>query len=291
MTVRLFRSNESGAPQLSSTTPGDLLTILRACLVEGFGSRTPAGWTMPFSDLPNKKACFKSVSGDTLRLDDSLDYRWAAVTGFKTMTSLNVGTEEYPNLDQLGAGNHYRVSKRYDSTGTSGAWMVIASDNWFYFIGMQNDASFNYPSGFYFGEYDCLNPSFTENYILTGYKSTLASVTTTSTYTSLYSSSEWFARRNYQNALLPTGLFFQLDLTSYLNPNPFTGSLELTKTPLRDNNSPFVKYGYLANHFRVCGSTRMGYKGGELFEIDTKKYAVIAYNSSAYAIEYDQDAA
>lgn len=289
MTVRVFQSTDNGAPALGITNDGSLITILRACLIDGYGTRTPQGWTMPFSDLPNKLACFKSVNGDTLRVDDSLDYRWAAVTAFKTMTDVNTGTEEYPNSVQLGNDHHYRAYKRNSSSAIHGEWIVIASDNWFYFYGIHNSTSNSTPSGFFFGQYDCLNPSFTENYMLTATYQVITSTGVSYSGEGLfYTAGKYYARRNYQNAESPIELLHNVDTTNYVNPNPFTGSLELERTDLRTaGGSEFIRYGHFPNLYRVRGTGNGGYIGGEKFHIDTKRYIIIAQTSHAFAIEYD----
>lgn len=293
MTVRLFRSTDAGSPQLSnSANDGSLLTILRACLVDGYGSggtaRTPAGWTLPFSDIPNGIACFKALGGDYLRLNDNLDYRWASVLGFKTMSDKDTGTEQYPNSDQVATDEHYRVYKRPTSSQDFDGWMVIASEDWFYYIGMDGGTTPSEPSGFYFGKYECVNPSFTENYILTGYMTDVSDSTTNYPERSLYSEAEnYYGRRNYQNSLRPVRLNLNWEPINYVNPNPFTGSLDLLKPLLRSDSNPYIHYGNLYNMYNVRGSDYMGYMGGETFSTDTKNYAVAAYITVVFAIEYD----
>lgn len=291
MTVRLYRSTDVGAPQLSTTNDGSMLSILRACLVEGYGSgaetRTPVGWTMPFSDLPNKKAVFQSVNGECIRIDDSIDYRWASAVGFKSMTSLDIGVEQYPSGDQIGSGYHSRVYKRYNTSAISGGWFVVAGDDFFYFINIYNSSSPTYPAGFFFGKYECINPSFTENYLLTQNIPLITDTSATNSYKSFYSSGTRIARRNYQNSEgSPTYLEYKFDNSNYVNPNPFTGSLELEKVRLT-GGSPYVEYGSMIGMYRIKGSDNKGYRGGETFTDGTYNYIVAAYTSDAYAIRYD----
>lgn len=289
MTVRLFRSTDNGAPSLSDSSAGSLITILRACLVNGYGTRLAAGWSMPFSDLPNNKAVFQSVSGDSVQIDDNDDYRWASALGFKTMSALDIGTEQYPNSDQISIGYEYRIFKRYNNSTDSQSWFVVADDNWFYFVNTHNTSTPSYPSGFFFGQYDCANPSFTENYMLTGVVLGVGSVATTNAYRSLYSAEYWYARRNYQNSVLPTLINLELGSFSWANPNPFTGNLELEKVPLKSSQTPYVRYGGLPNHFRLLGNSSMSYRGGELFDISGDKYVILSYSASVFAVKYDID--
>lgn len=48
MTVRVYRSTDVGAPTIGRTI-GSLITLLDAVLVNGYGSKSPLGWTKQFS--------------------------------------------------------------------------------------------------------------------------------------------------------------------------------------------------------------------------------------------------
>lgn len=291
MTVRLYRSSETGAPQLSASTSGDLLNILRACLVEGFGSRTSAGWTMPFSDLPNKVACFKSATGDTLRLDDSLSYRYASGLGFKSMSDLNTGVEQYPDQTMLDFNTkHWRLGKRYDGRAQYNGWMVVATNDWFYFVGLHNATSPSYPTGFFFGKYDTVNPALTENGLLTGYEVNISTTTLSSSAPDgLYKeNTSWVTRRSYLNSVNPLFISNSYDAQAFKNPNPSSGKLEMVNPYLIDGQSTPTRLGNLPNRLHIRGNTHQGFRGGELFEMDGVKYVIIAHTSAAYAIIFDE---
>ena len=55
--VTVYRSTDTGAPQLTGTA-GSLKTVLKACLVEGYGSQPALGWEMKYED--NTTGVFKS---------------------------------------------------------------------------------------------------------------------------------------------------------------------------------------------------------------------------------------
>nr|DAV10666.1 MAG TPA: hypothetical protein [Caudoviricetes sp.] len=55
--VTVYRSTDTGAPQLTNAV-GSLKTVLKACLVEGYGSQPSLGWEMPFENTTT--AVFKS---------------------------------------------------------------------------------------------------------------------------------------------------------------------------------------------------------------------------------------
>lgn len=48
MAVTKYMSSDSGAPIMNGTQ-GSLVNVLDAILVNGYGSKSPAGWTKPFS--------------------------------------------------------------------------------------------------------------------------------------------------------------------------------------------------------------------------------------------------
>ena len=47
MPVTVYRSTDAGAPLLTNSN-GSLIAVLKACLVDGYGSKASAGWTAPF---------------------------------------------------------------------------------------------------------------------------------------------------------------------------------------------------------------------------------------------------
>ena len=62
--VTVFRSTDEGVPVIQPTKPSDWLKIIQACLVDGYGSKQPLGWTLEFGDLDSLKMVFKNNSAD-----------------------------------------------------------------------------------------------------------------------------------------------------------------------------------------------------------------------------------
>lgn len=62
--VTVYRWDDVGAPTLTNRTPAEIITILKKCLVEGYGAKAPLGWTMPFEDAGNYKAVFRNSPTD-----------------------------------------------------------------------------------------------------------------------------------------------------------------------------------------------------------------------------------
>ena len=61
MTVRIYKSTDSGAPTLTGQA-FSLISLLLACLVDGYGSKAAAGWTKPYTGT-------NLASGNVLRFN------------------------------------------------------------------------------------------------------------------------------------------------------------------------------------------------------------------------------
>ncbi|AUS02268.1 hypothetical protein NVP2096O_33 [Vibrio phage 2.096.O._10N.286.48.B5] len=58
--VTVYRHTDVGAPVVQPTKPSDWLTIIKACLVDGYGDKDPLGWSLDFVDDINSKMVFRN---------------------------------------------------------------------------------------------------------------------------------------------------------------------------------------------------------------------------------------
>jgi hypothetical protein len=58
--VTVFRWDDIGAPQMGEGKPSDIIAILQACLVDGYGSKTALGWTKEYEDVGTTAAAFRN---------------------------------------------------------------------------------------------------------------------------------------------------------------------------------------------------------------------------------------
>lgn len=130
MAVTVYRSSDASAPGAYGASTGSLITILDACLVNGYGSKAAAGWTKAFSGT-NKAAYRNSTTapstGFYLRIDDTSTSNSRAV-GYESMSDVDTGTDAFP-LDSQVTGGMY-LQKNASTT----TWMVIADSRCFYFF-------------------------------------------------------------------------------------------------------------------------------------------------------------
>jgi hypothetical protein len=137
MTVRIYRSTDASAPVLTGQT-GSLVALLDAILVNGYGSKTAAGWTKPFSTT-NKGAYLQNLTGSNntsgmnLYVDDTGPgagaAREARVCGFETMSAITpTGTGQFPTSVQSAIGTGMLVIRKSTTAdATARAWTAIAN--------------------------------------------------------------------------------------------------------------------------------------------------------------------
>jgi hypothetical protein len=124
-TVRVYKSTDSGAPAHPTATKGTMAALLRACLVTGYGSKAPAGWSEPHVESGNI-ACFQAPEGarQFFQLADTqaTNVNVAVMAGFESMSDVSTG---------LGGWGSKYFGKRSTLAG-SVAWWVVADERTVY---------------------------------------------------------------------------------------------------------------------------------------------------------------
>lgn len=148
----IYRSTDPSAPVLNGLSP-TLVTVLDAILVNGYGSKTAAGWTKAFSGT--SKAAYLMGSGAIqhyLRVQDDgpNNQGEARCTGYETMSNVDTGTNPFPTAAQGLGGSVAAVVLRKSSGGTS-PWVAFADARTLYFFCQPGDVAGAY-CGFMFGE-------------------------------------------------------------------------------------------------------------------------------------------
>lgn len=150
--VTIYKSTDGSAPTLSGTA-GDLVALLDACLVNGYGSKPAAGWTKPFTGT--NAAAFLQGAGCGFYLDVNDNgpgaggAREARLRGYETMSAVATGTGLFPTAAQLAAGLFCRKSATAD--GTTRSWVIAADDRTLYLF-IDSGDSLGY-TGFFFGDF------------------------------------------------------------------------------------------------------------------------------------------
>lgn len=177
MTVTVYRFDDASAPDLVGTN-GGLITVLDACLVNGYGSKAAAGWTKPYSGT-NTAAYRMGTTNSTgfyLRVDNNMSSGHANVRGYEAMTGIDTGTNPFPTAAQ----NTYGVSVCVSSgaNATARPWMLFADDRRFILwvatsqteaTGLSAYTSTAYCNWAYFGDFKSLGTGDSYNCQLIGH--------------------------------------------------------------------------------------------------------------------------
>ncbi|MCS6114458.1 hypothetical protein [Shewanella baltica] len=59
--VTVYRWDDAGAPVISSSgKPSEMINVLKKCLVDGYGTKSPLGWSVAFEDAVSFKIAFRN---------------------------------------------------------------------------------------------------------------------------------------------------------------------------------------------------------------------------------------
>lgn len=162
--ARFYLSTDDGAPVVAGNDRTSMVRLLKKCLIDGYGSKTPAGgWTMPFVNAEGTQAAFRNDSaagtGFFLGIDaagTSSPYRYKCI-GYEDMTGAAAGVFPFPRQAvELFAGN--------TSSAVPRPWVVVATGTWVLVVVYNNASAMptlagvppgNYgwqSSGFFFGD-------------------------------------------------------------------------------------------------------------------------------------------
>lgn len=178
MTVTVYRSTDPSAPTLSGTA-GDLVNLLDAILVNGYGSggtaKAAQGYTIAFTGT-NKRS-YKmppGTNGHYLRVvdDGTTSAAYGRVQGYVNMTDVDTGTNGFPNpVSQIAQPGLY-CWKNTAPGSTQRPWICYANGFIFHLVIFVDQTVITganpVPGGFVFGQYLAYNLADPFNTILVG---------------------------------------------------------------------------------------------------------------------------
>lgn len=129
--VTVYRWDDVGAPSLESRKPSDIMKVVKACLVDGYGAKSPLGWSVvedeiasaaPYLSLRNNMA--QGGSGGVFTMG-------AANDNTATYTRLH-SHQEYTDKTTFAKSSYYYDVRELSKT--TSAWMIIGTAKAFWFI-------------------------------------------------------------------------------------------------------------------------------------------------------------
>ena len=123
----VYRSTDSGAPSLCGVA-GSLTALLDGCLVNGYGTKSAAGWTKAFTGT--SKAAYRNgvaaAARSYYRIMDSAA-TWSQVRGYDAMSDVDTGTGEFPQVSVVSGDGIYAFKSSTADT-TAREWILLADD-------------------------------------------------------------------------------------------------------------------------------------------------------------------
>jgi len=168
MAFTIYRSTDGSAPSLDGTV-GSLVNLLDKCLVAGYGAKSAAGWTKPYTGA--NKASFRSGAGTQFyaRVQDDAPgaggAKEARIRGYETMSDVDTGTGDFPTVAGLAAGNIVRKSTSADATART--WIIVADSRTCYGFVLTGDVASSYYS-FAIGDFYSMVPADAYNCLCIG---------------------------------------------------------------------------------------------------------------------------
>jgi hypothetical protein len=164
-TPTVYRWDDPGAPDLNAVMPTandkDRLfihTILKACLVDGYGSKQAAGWAMPHEEIVSDGCRFvlenKASSGSLLYeggvfsggvSDLKSNTIWACSSVPNMATPVNAWSHKVKYEARNNGGSGFHKSGLYQGRSCD-AWVVIANENTAVFISGRSNVEFDLAS-------------------------------------------------------------------------------------------------------------------------------------------------
>lgn len=128
----IYRWDDANAP-VANGLRGSFINILKACLVNGYGSKAAAGWTIEFEQANKLVLRNNPITGTGmyLRLDSltTSGTNQTYINAFETMSNIDTGLGQF-----FSSMTGTFVSLSTATTSAARAWTLIADDRCFYFF-------------------------------------------------------------------------------------------------------------------------------------------------------------
>jgi hypothetical protein len=136
MTVTVYSSKDASAPVMTGVS-GSLVAVLDACLVNGYGTKSGAGWTIAYTGTNERvyKMSPTAGTGNSLFVNDAGPSvpNEAEMTGFEAPTGLGTGSGQFPTAPQISIGIGAVVCRKSATNdATIRNWTLIADNTCFY---------------------------------------------------------------------------------------------------------------------------------------------------------------
>jgi len=144
----IYRSTDASAPVLTGEV-GSLVALLTACLVNGYGAKATAGWTLSYTGT--NKAVYRPGAGSQhyLHVADAGGStggaKEAQIRGYEAMSAIDTGTGPFPSDAQCVLYlNHLVCRKSATASNVARPWLIIADSRTCYILIQTGDTASTY---------------------------------------------------------------------------------------------------------------------------------------------------
>jgi hypothetical protein len=164
--VTVYRWDDDGAPQVTDRKPLSLLSVLKACLVDGYGAKASLGWSIPFGSVASGKVVFRN---STTEGSGGYVQFWDITGGNQVGKPV-----AYKHARLMTALDTWIPDRVYNAFGcpysTNTQWVVIGTSRGFYIIINNADKPFmpsaiSYSFTGFFGDFDQQIPTDLNTFI------------------------------------------------------------------------------------------------------------------------------
>jgi len=178
--VTVYKSTDASAPQMTSAA-GSLLTVLDACLVNGYGAKAAAGWAKTVIDAPTFQAVYTQGAGSGLAQKKLYVKDGATTPGNATAWACDACTvAAAPTLTNYFWGYDSAtigvIVKADQDNGLFSKWMVVATERWAYLFTKRSGWGTRGWQMTFFGDLDSPYPNDKGKFAVTGFNNTQGAI-------------------------------------------------------------------------------------------------------------------
>lgn len=107
MPFNVFYSTDTSAPSLTNAA-GSMAALLDALLVNGYGAKSPLGWSTTYT-ATNQRAYAQGSGSNGFKLAvDDTNVGYTSVRGYMAMTAITTGTDPFPTTAQTTSSTWFK---------------------------------------------------------------------------------------------------------------------------------------------------------------------------------------
>ena len=140
--VTVYRWDDPGAPQLTGIKPSEFLNVFKKCLVEGYGTKQPVGWSIVEESDPTAAPRLVIKNDESNGGSGGVSIFYSNNDNDDERVYLRSGQNYIDNDNYENANGYFTFSGGYGSgTRLPSNWILLATSTAFHFFSFSTDLS------------------------------------------------------------------------------------------------------------------------------------------------------